>query len=201
MALLNRRSHSARLPDRGQPMFRLCCLLAVVVCGAGTTLSGASNGRATEAEIKAALLFNLTRFVEWPPATTPPGTPIVIGILGQDPFGGALDRLARTQPAGERQVVVEHFRDARSARRSHVLYIHPSERDTLQQTFATLEGRPILTVSDFEGFLRRGGILRLHRNAENKIRVRLNLEAARATRLTISAKLLRVVEVVPPGDE
>ncbi|WP_158305353.1 YfiR family protein [Opitutus terrae] len=187
------------------PAVRLSRLLRAACAGLWLSLSAPgvrAVPAADEAAVKAALLYNLTQFVDWPPSSfRTPYDPVIIGILGPDPFDDYLDQLVRPVGAGSRRVVVMRFRDARAARQAHVLFIHASQREHLQAIFATLEGRAVLTVADFDGFLRRGGIVRFYRNAENKIRVRINLEAARAAGLTISAKLLRVVEIVPPEEE
>lgn len=155
-----------------------------------------------ETTVKAALLFNLTQFVEWPPeAFAGPDAPLVIGLLGRDPFGRELDELVQREAPGARPIVVRRFREPREAAQSHVLFVDHELRGRLQQVFAAVGDRPVLTVADFHGFLRRGGVVRFYRNAEHKIRVRINLHAARDARLTISAKLLRVVEIVPPEEE
>lgn len=113
------------------------------------------------------------------------------------PLGVGLDRLVEATRRAGRRIVVQRYRDARAARPVHVLYVAATERDWLEAVFAALHDRPVLTVSDFHGFLRRGGMMRFSRNAENWIRVRFNLDA----RLTISAKLLQVVAIVPREEE
>jgi len=150
-----------------------------------------------EYDVKAALLFNFTRFLEWPDrAFARPDSPVVIGILGSDPFEGALDELVRNETCAGRPIVVARFSHVYAVRECHLLFIHASERGNLPRITAALRGRPILTVGDFEGFTTGGGMIRLLRDSGNKVQLRINLAAIKAADLVVSAKLLRVAETV-----
>jgi len=81
----------------------------------------------------------------------------------------------------------------------HILFISRSERPRLEQILAHLQGRSVLTVSDLEDFARQGGVIRFVL-VEDKVRLRINLEAAKAAGLTISSKLLRPAQIVTPGE-
>lgn len=122
-------------------------------------------------------------------------SPIVIGILGEDPFGRVLDDVVRGETVRSRQLVVERFRRVEEIKTCHILFISRSEIEKYEQIFATLNGRPILTVGDTEGFATRGGMIRLL-TEQNRIRLRVNVRAARAAGLTISSRLLRAAEIV-----
>lgn len=155
-----------------------------------------------ESDVKAALLYNFTQFAEWPPsAFESTDDPFVIGVIGRDPLGGVLDKLVEHESVGGHRIVVARYRSVETAREAHVLYISSSERAELSRILPALEGYPILTVADFDGFLERGGMIALQRGRNQKIRIRVNLDAARAASLTFSAKLLRVVEIVSPEEE
>jgi YfiR/HmsC-like len=155
-----------------------------------------------EYDVKAALLFNFTRFVEWPDrAFAHPDSPVVIGILGQDPFGRVLDDLVRDEKCAGRPIAIVRFPNLSAVHDCHILFIGASERGNLARIVAALRGRPILTVGDFDGFTPAGGMIRLLKNPAAKIQLRINLNALKAADLAVSAKLLRVAEAVnPPGD-
>lgn len=182
---------------------RRCRLLAVALlalAGALRPTQAADNSK--EYDVKAALLYNFTQFVDWPADSFASAeAPLVIGIIGRDPFGDTLEKLVEREHVDTHRIVVQQCRNMVEAGRCQILFISITERDKLQQILNGLEKRPILTVAEFDGFIGRGGMVRLYRNSENKIRVRINLEAAKAAGLTMSAKLLRVVEVVPPDEE
>ena len=77
----------------------------------------------------------------------------------------------------------------------HVLFISRSEESRLVQTLASLKGRNILIVGDSDDFIQRAGMIQLA-TSQGKIRLRINVHAARAANLTISSKLLRSAELV-----
>lgn len=152
-----------------------------------------------EHEVKAVLLFNLAQFVEWPADAFPSAeTPIVIGILGRDPFGAILDEVVRPERINNRRILVERYRSISAVQKCHILFVSSSEQRECERIAAQLRGRAVLTVGDFESFSSRGGMVEFYTNAQKKIRLRVNLELIKASSLNMSSKLLRVAEVVPP---
>jgi hypothetical protein len=174
-----------------------CLLLSALA--AQPALSGTTPIR--EYQVKAVFLFNFTQFVEWPAeAFTHPTAPLVIGVLGEDPFGPYLDETVRGETANGRSLIVERYRRVQDIGNCQVLFISRSESDRLDQILASLAGKPVLTVGDVEGFTRRGGVIRLA-TVGGKIRLRVNLDSAKAAKLTISSKLLRPAQIVASGED
>jgi hypothetical protein len=152
-----------------------------------------------EPEVKAVFLFNFAQFVAWPVgAFADARSAIVIGILGDDPFGRILDDVVRGEIVTGRALVVERFRRVEDIRACHILFVGQFDAEQYAHIFAALQGRPILTVGETEGFAVRGGAIRFV-TAQNRIRLRINLEAARAANLTISSNLLRSAEIAGAG--
>ena len=159
-------------------------------------LPAAGSETFKEYELKAAYLYNFTQFVDWPPEAFPaPDTPLVIGVLGADPFGRNLDVLVNNEVVKNRRLVVQRYRRAADIGICHILFISGSETERVEQILAVLKGKPILTVGDSSSFAFRGGIIRLLTD-KNKIRLKINMEAAKAANLTISSKLLRAADLV-----
>ena len=160
----------------------------------------AQSPQSKEYQVKAVFLFNFAQFVEWPTNAFPDAqTPLIIGILGEDPFGSYLDETVRGEKVNNRPLVVQRYRRMDEIKSCHILFISRSEADRLEEVLGGLKGRNILTVGDFEGFAQRGGMVRFV--TEKKVRLRINLEAAKAASLTISSKLLRPAEIVAPGKD
>ncbi len=161
--------------------------------------SPAQPAVAREYQVKAVFLFNFAQFVEWPAAAfAEENSPLVIGVLGNDPFGPLLDEVVGGESVGKRPLNVRRYRRLEEIGICHILYIARSETARLGQIVAGLRERPVLTVSDIEGAARSGVMIRFF--AENKrIRLRINLEAARTVNLELSSKLLRPAEIV--GDK
>lgn len=149
-----------------------------------------------ERELKAVFLLNFARFVDWPvQAFDGPQSPIVIGVLGDDPFGRVLDDVVAGEMAMNRHLTVTRFAHVKDVVACHILFISPSESGRYEQIFGTLRGRPILTAGDTEGFAARGGMIRFV-TEHNRIRLRVNLEAATAAGLSLSSRLLRAAEII-----
>ncbi len=167
------------------------------------TSQGAPVPPATPAEyqLKAVFLFNFAQFVEWPTrAFSGPTTPLVIGVLGEDPFGAYLDELVRGEKIGDRPLVVRRYHRVEDLTDCHILFICRSEARDLDRIIASLKGRSVLTVSDVDTFTRQGGMVRFALE-DGRIRLRINVEAAKACGLKISSKILRPGTVVTPGKE
>jgi hypothetical protein len=172
------------------------CLVCGVLLLGGLGLS-AQTAPSKEYQVKAVFLFNFAQFVEWPPAAFADGnSPLVIGVLGDDPFGAYLDETVRAERVANRAMQVQRYHRVDEITTCHVLFISQSEESRLEQTLASLKGRTILIVSDSDDFLQRGGMIQLA-TSEGKIRLRINVNAARTANLTISSKLLRSAELVP----
>jgi len=173
-------------------LFRLAMLFV-----AGPSLA-AQTGGPTEYQVKAVFLFNFAQFVEWPAdAFSSPTAPLVIGVLGDDPFGDFLDQTVRREHLGGRSFQVRRYQSVDDIKTCHILFISRPDADRPEDLLAGLKRRPLLTVSDADGFAQRGGMIRFVTD-RGRIRIQLNLETAEAAHLTISSKLLRVAELVPP---
>lgn len=166
---------------------------------AGAREAGGQNAR--EYDLKATFLFNFAQFVTWPSnAFTAPDAPFTIGVLGEDPFDAALDDLVRHESVGGHPLVVRRYRSVKDIEDCQILFISKSEKAKAAQVLSALKGRRILTVGESEDIAANGGIIQFF-TERNKVRLRINTAAAKAEKLTISSKLLRLAELVsePPN--
>ena len=157
--------------------------------------------QAPEHKVKAAFLYNFAKLIEWPTNVfASPNTPVVLGVLGKDPFDQALNEIVAGRTVQGRPVRVVRFTSVEQITNCQVLYISESERRKLDAIFDALRGRPILTVGDMKGFESRGMITMVKSNAS--INLRINLEAARQARLQLSSRLIRLDKSLrPPEDD
>jgi hypothetical protein len=151
-----------------------------------------------EYELKAIFLYNFAQFVDWPPAAFAGSeTPLVIGVVGKNPFGARLKDIVSGEKVNGHDVTVQYYDDAQDIGACHILFINLSESHKREEVLALVKGRNILTVSDAQEFPAEGGMIRLF-TRDNKIRFEVNLEASRAAGLTISSKLLRLAKIFTP---
>jgi len=170
--------------------------LLKVVAALMSALLLVQSPRASEYQVKAVFLFNFGQFVEWPAVATPdPQMPVIIGILGEDPLGTFLDETVRGERLAQRPFEIRRYRELTDIQACNILFISRSESERVGQILAGLKTRPILTVSDGDDFAKRGGMIQFV-NDKNRIRLRINVEAAQAANIVISSKLLRVAEIV-----
>jgi len=153
----------------------------------------------TEYQLKAVFLFNFAQFVAWPDsAFASPDAPLVIGILGPDPFGAYLEETVRGEMVNGHPLVIQRFRGPSDVTTCHVLFVGSADRQRLESILTELGTRPILTVGEWDGFARGGGMIGFITD-HNRIRLRINRQAAEAASLTLSSRLLRPAEIVPTG--
>ena len=169
-------------------------------------------------ETKAGYLLNFAEFVEWPAgAFSNAKSPIVLGVVGKDPFGVELDKLQGKIVNG-RAFEIRRFKGAMEFRGEetpgrrqddlpakqakklaemkscHILFITSSEKNFLTQTLKPIRGASVLTVGETDSFAREGGIITFV-ESENNVQLEINLAAAEQARLKISSKLLSLAKV------
>jgi len=170
---------------RAQPNWIVSLVLCLAVCGAR-----AQDPQPTEYQIKAAFLFNFAKFVEWPPkAFAEAPAPIVIGILGDNPFRDDLARTIRGKAIDDHPLVIKEYRSPAEATNCHILFISASEKKRLLEILEALKGAKVLTVSETDRFTENGGMINFFLDG-TKIRFQINKDAVTSAGLQISSKLM-----------
>ena len=143
-----------------------------------------------EYEVKAAFLFNFSKYVEWPErAFSGTADRILICVLGENPFGPFLAELVKEKKVNGRELAVEE-RSVSATAGCHIVFIAASER-RLGEIVGRLANRPVLTVSDGASVADQGAVIGLTMN-DNRVRFEVNLIAARRAGLKLSSQLLKV---------
>lgn len=151
-----------------------------------------------EYQVKAVFLYNFTQFIEWPPhAFSQPDAPLVIGILGPDPFGKYLDETVQGEKINGHPLVVQRFHTLTEINHCQILFINKDEKNQWKPIFEYAKAQHVLTVGDVTNFSRQGGMIRFFPE-ENKIRIRINLTSVKDADLKVSSKLLRLADIVEP---
>jgi len=149
-----------------------------------------------EYALKAVFLYNFCRFIEWPKsAFTSPGEPIVIGVIGEDPFGSLLKEAVQGEKSRGRSIEIARYK-VDNIGPCHLLFVSRSEAARLEKILAAVSGKSIVTVGETDAFLDRGGMIALIAD-RNRVRLHINPSLLRAASLDVSSKLLRVAEVKP----
>mgnify|MGYP003575146558 FL=1 len=184
-----------RTPRKARPHWWILAVVAILCFWAAIAIS-AETSRPTEYELKATFLYNFIKFTGWPHEDLAKNSdPFVIGILGKDPFGTALDRVIEGETVNDKTVMIRRLARTDQAAQTQVLFISSSEEHSLPAILRAIEGKSILTVSEIENFAQRGGIISLKRE-NNRVAFEINLDSAKRAGLTMNAQLLKLARVV-----
>jgi hypothetical protein len=152
----------------------------------------------TEYQVKAAMLFNIAKFVEWPEGTFgSPAEPIIIGILGENPFESALDA-ARDRKVGGRKIQLRHFTSVEDVTGCHILFISRSEKRNLSAILRVLRETTVLLVGDTEEYAQQGGMINFVLQNET-VTLEINVDALNRVGIKINSRLLNIARIVRSG--
>ena len=177
------------------PPLRFIILLVLWAVGNATPEHAFSQPIA-EYQVKAALLYNFTRFVSWPKhLLADPTTPVRIGILGEDPFGTHLEAVLAGKTTKGRPINLRRFHTVQELEFCHILFISASENGHLAAIIESLQNTSALTVSEIDNFTQLGGIIKLGLK-QDRIQIEVNVDAALHADLQISSQLLQLATIV-----
>ena len=148
-----------------------------------------------EYQVKAAVVLNFARFVQWPDDATGSADPFAICVMGRNPFGRTLEGMTDGKSIDGRAFVVRQVADAHQAAACRILFVSSSERLRYRSILQSLHGSSVFSVGDTNDFVSEGGIAGL-RLENGKVRIELNAEAARENNLRISSRLMSLAENV-----
>jgi len=168
--------------------------LALAVSCLLPRIAAAQSGL-SEYDVKAAYLFNFGKFVRWPSTAKQPGRTFDICLLGQDRFGGTLDKVTAGENINGQPVAVKRLATPADAASCQIVFIDRSEEKRLTTLLPALDRSGVLTVSDIPGFSEHGGMIQFQL-AGDRVRFEVNLGAAERAGLSLSSDLLKVATKV-----
>jgi hypothetical protein len=149
---------------------------------------------AEEYEVKAAFLYNFGKFVTWP-STRPDSGPVVACVLGKDPFGPVLDQTLMGKNVQNRPIIARRIKDIEALGQCDIAFIAASEQRRVPAVLALAEKSGVLLAGDFAGFAESGGAIGFVMEG-NKVRFKVNPEAAARAGIQISSQLLQLATIV-----
>jgi hypothetical protein len=160
---------------------------AALLLGAG---GNAQDSQPSEYQLKAVYLFNFAKFVEWPAAAfSAPSAPLIIGVIGKNPFGDFLENTVRGKALNGHPLAVREIRASNETTNCHILFISTSEQKRVPEILKSLQNAPILTVSEMDHFTETGGMINFVW-VEKTIHFQINDAIAKNAGLKIGSKLL-----------
>jgi hypothetical protein len=178
----------------------IVCL--AIVCGfflPGSQDGWSASAASSEYDVKAALLSHFAAFVEWPKESfSLSDGSFVLCVLGRDPFDSRLKRAFEGKRVRGHEVVIRRSSRVRELGACHVLFVSSSERARVSIILRELAGKSVLTVSDVDGFVDRGGMIQLNRSG-SQVEFDISPIAIKRAQLSVSSKLLKLAANVHGG--
>ena len=155
---------------------------------------GACETSVGEYSLKAAFIFNFSKFVEWPEAAFRGKKEFCIATLGRTPLDRELAALGGKSVQG-RSIVFRKLSYAEEATQCQVLFISRSELARLEGILDTLRDLPVLTIAESDGFCKKGGMLSLEKE-NSKIVFDVNYRETQRSRLKPNSQLLKLARKI-----
>jgi hypothetical protein len=164
--------------------------------------AGAPAPGTDEYDVKAAFLVHFSRlYVEWPKSSFEDGTsPVVVGVVGKDPFGKRLEKAFRGKTAGKRKIVLRRYAELDDVRPCHLLFVPHGERRHIGELVERLGTEGVLYVSESKGLARKGSVINFYLERK-KVRFEVNTDAAKRGKLRISSSLLKLARIVKDEEQ
>ncbi|BCL62858.1 hypothetical protein DGMP_35510 [Desulfomarina profundi] len=156
----------------------------------------AAGSVSPEYKLKAALLYKLTRFIEWPEQYSQGDDgSFGICILGQDDFGSLLDTLQKRYVNNARISIHRFMQSEGINENCQLVFISDSKRSYLNSIINTLANKPILTIGESKKFADQGGMIQFVLN-DGQIGFKINIGHVHTSGLKIAAPLLELATIV-----
>lgn len=188
--------HRTALPTLAMSIRTIMAVLCfVTLYPIGPQSLGHAQGQNGEYLLKSAFLYNFTKFVEWPDSAFATGsTPLMVCVLGNDPFGSSLDAIAG-KTIKNRVLGIKRLPSVDGIKDCQLLYVSPNQLTHTAELVRALQKAPVLTVCDVDDCAEAGIMLNM-RMVENRVQLDLNLDAVQRTPLKVSSQLMKLTRIV-----
>jgi len=185
--------------DGRPPLAGVCVRALRVLVLVAFSLAALRADGVDEYELKAAFLGKFVKYVTWPAERLgEKREPLVLAVLGHDPFGRKLDQAVDGLRVNGHALEVRRVEQLHDLAAVHVLFVPQREAEHLDEILGATHAASVLVVGESPDFAARGGAIGFYVDKE-KLRFEVNLEAARRQNLRISADLLKVARIVKDG--
>ena len=145
----------------------------------------------TENHVKAAFVYQFTRYVEWPRGVLADGAPFMVCVVAQNMMRHAIEQALDGERVEGRPIRLTSPTTPEAARACHLLYIESRSMAQGEPLLGAVHKLPVLTISDSSEFAPNGGHIQLFREG-TRVRFNLNQTSAKDCGLTLRSQLLRI---------
>ena len=186
--------------------YKMILILLTLCCMPLLHLNAASSSN-KEYKVKAAFIYNFAKYVTWPESSfETQESKLVIGVVGKNPFGTALDKTLKGKKIHNREIQIKYFKKPQDITKTHILFVSNTEKGNVSKIASKVQGNSTLTISDMKNLINRSnfcifsfinnkGMLGFIKE-KNRVRFQIDLKAIRKENLKVSAKLLKLAQKV-----
>jgi YfiR/HmsC-like len=165
-------------------MKKLTTLAAVFLIISGSAF--AQTGERPIHEVYSMMVFNFTRYVQWPDQSG--SGEFVIGVVGSQTIFATLTEWYGGKPKGSKTYVIKKFNSAADVTDCHVLFIDKSKSGEFEAINTKLKGKGTLLITDKNGLGEKGSGINF-KTIDNKLKFELNQKAIETANLKVSSSL------------
>ncbi|NEX21320.1 YfiR family protein [Thiorhodococcus mannitoliphagus] len=175
-------------------------LMLLAVLAPAALAQTAAESEMLLVRLKAAYVYKLTSFVDWPAAAD---RPFVIGVIGAPRVREQLAELEQAEKRrDDRPIRIQAYAGPADIAPCEILFVGEAAAESLPAIARRLAGRPTLLVGDIPGGAGRGLAIELFRKPDilrraERLRLRIDPKAIADRGLVVSAQLYEVAEVIP----
>lgn len=171
----------------------------IVLALASLILGLAKADAVSETKLKAAFLYNFTKFVEWPAERfESPDAPIVIGLLAEGDFEAEIATIVANRRVNGRALIVRPVVSIADMQAAHILFVSAQQESRFIALRDLAQPAAVLAVGDAQGCRAFGGGICFVQEGE-KLRFEIDMNAVERSHLKISAQLQRLAVAVHRG--
>jgi hypothetical protein len=165
--------------------FLLMLLLMAGICYGQT--------EAEESNLKAAFIYNFTRFIEWEPAAI--ANEFIIGVVGTSAIDNPLEEISKTRTVNTKKIIIKHFEKIEDIDKCNILFIPKNVKTPLEEFLAKIENKDVLLITEKQGYASKGASINFV-IIDNKLKFEANQKAINSAGLKVSAQLLKLAIIV-----
>lgn len=161
-------------------------ILALAGIVALSVSSAASGQERPIHEVYSMMLFNFTKYVQWPDHDA--SGEFVIGVIGNNEMYSTLTNWYAGKARGTKKYVIRKFSSAAEVTECHVLFIDKAKSTEFDAVSNKVKGKGTLIITDKNGLGEKGSGINF-RKVDNKLRFELNQKAIDMANLKVSGAL------------
>jgi hypothetical protein len=148
-----------------------------------------------EYRLKVLIVSRFFDFVTWPPDSLNNTDRFIIGVIGDTPMLDHRQKFFERVKIPGRTIIIKTITDIDQVVDCHAVIIAETESKRLNDILALTGGKPILSISDSEGFGEKGVLINLYRLGKN-VKFEINYAAVRRSGLVFSSKLYKLARII-----